>query len=340
MKRFLLAAIPFLAIVAGCKPSANPGGDEPVNPDPDPVVVEWRTTYNGKLVLGLAGAYDNWVEKGSLSTTVNWEGISIFQGEFLRAGLTNLLNMVDDPDGWMLEDVVYPEANVSYVTDNPFLPKQIPFSDFLKAARAEYAKMVTEGAVDARFSVEGYDSQMTNTALLVMVCRACAYFRDNEEFPETIDTWEASYIRSTSNSPIDDATVIATRHPAWKAAGVTEASTDREKAVAIFNYARDEWEWENYNNTKKGAVGTINAKAGNCCDMSHAICAMARLSGIPARYFHAQCHYSSGYIGHVISQIFVDNKWEFADATNNNNSFGEVQFTDYTGLHYYEELPF
>ena len=67
---------------------------------------------------------------------------------------------------------------------------------------------------------------------------------------------------------------------------------------------------------------------------------MARLSGIPARYFHAQCHYSSGYIGHVVSQIFVEGKWYMADASNDGNTFGNVKFTDYTGLHYYEELPF
>ena len=127
---------------------------------------------------------------------------------------------------------------------------------------------------------------------------------------------------------------------AWAKAGVTESSTVRQKATAIFNYARDEWEWENYYNTSKGAVGTINARGGNCCDLSHAVVAMSRLSGIPARYFHGQCQFSSGVIGHVVSQMFVDGEWLMADASNNSNSLGTVVFTGYTGLHYYEELPF
>ena len=167
-----------------------------------------------------------------------------------------------------------------------------------------------------------------------------AYAKDNE-FPQAIGTWEASYTHATSNCDISSPVVKTARDAAWSKAGVTEASTVREKATAIFNYARDEWYWEDYSNTSKGAVGTINAKCGNCCDLSHAVVAMSRLSGIPARYFHAQCKYPSGTVwGHVVSQIFVEGEWLMADASNDSNSLGTVVFTSYTGLHYYESLPF
>ena len=67
---------------------------------------------------------------------------------------------------------------------------------------------------------------------------------------------------------------------------------------------------------------------------------MARLSGIPGRYFHAQCYYSSGIIGHVISQLFIDGEWVYADASNDSNKLGTVVFNGYESMHLYEELDF
>ncbi len=306
--------------------------------DPSPVQKEWRETYNGDLLLGLAGSYDNWESTGKLSTVIKWEGVSVFNGEYLRAGICLFLKMQDNPDSWMDGDVDYPSATVAFVTDDPFLPRTIPFTILQKAVRQQYDAMNSKGEVEKRFYVEPYKAVITNTALNVMLCRAFAYYRDHGCFPETIDSWDASYIRSTTKCPVDAAEVKAARDEAWKNAGVTESSSTKEKAVAIFNYGRDVWEYEGYYNSSKGAVGTIKAKAGNCCDMSHAIVAMARLSGIPARYFHAQCQYSSGVVGHVVSQLMVDDVWFMADATNNSNSFGEVRFTSYTGVEYLEDL--
>ena len=117
---------------------------------------------------------------------------------------------------------------------------------------------------------------------------------------------------------------------------------DYDRAKAIFEYARDEWEWLNYNNTSKGAVGTIQDKGGNCCDLTHAIVAMSRAAGIPARYRHAQCQYASGVIGHVIAEIYVDGVWYPADASNNENTFGNHEawshMATFNGR--YNELPF
>lgn len=321
------------ALFCGCSevPSEKPSDEKP-----EPV--EWRGTYNGNLLLGMASAYDTWNETGKLATAIKWDGVNVFNSEFLRAGLSLMVKMLDEPDSWMEDDLEYPSASVAFVTDDPFLPREVPFEVFLKAVRKEYEAMYADGAVDKRFKVEPYESVITASALNVMLCRAFAYYRDNGCFPETIDTWDASYVRATKMCQVDAPEVKAARDAAWKAAGVTESSTARQKAVAIFNYARDEWEYEDYYNTSKGAVGTIKAKAGNCCDMSHAICAMARLSGIPARYFHAQCQYSSGVIGHVVSQLMIDDVWYMADATNNANEFGKVRFTTYTNDELLEEL--
>lgn len=325
---FLTAAVIFCA--CGAKPEEKP--------DPEPQPVEWRTTYNGGLLLGMASAYDTWKETGRLSTYIKWEGVNVPNSEFMRAGLSLMVKMLDEPDTWMKDDVTYPSASVSFVTDDPFLPREIPFDVLIQAVRKEYKVMQDGKELDLRFYIEPYKSVFTNSALNVMLCRAFAYYRDNEVFPQSVQTWDASYTRATRMCEVDAPEVKAARDAAWAAAGVNESSTDMQKAVAIFEFARDEWEYEDYYNTSKGAVGTIKAKAGNCCDMSHAICAMARLSGIPARYFHAQCLYSSGVIGHVVSQLLVDDVWYMADATNNANTFGKVRFTTYTNDELLEEL--
>jgi transglutaminase-like putative cysteine protease len=49
---------------------------------------------------------------------------------------------------------------------------------------------------------------------------------------------------------------------------------------------------------------------------------MCRAAGIPARYLHGQCYFSSGVIGHVIPEIYVDGKWWICDPSNNSATFG------------------
>ena len=282
-----------VATVCGC-------GEKP-DPEPKPET-NWKETYNGQLVLALADAYHTWETDNKLPTTVKWEGVNVFTREYVRAGLALAIKVLDEPSTWMDEDVNYPSATFSLTNDVPFIPVEVPFSAFEQLLREQYANM-QKGEIKLNMKIPGYEPNLSSTGFLVMICRAFAYYAENEKFPEKINTWESSYTHSTNNCDINAPEVKAARDAAWAKKGVTESSTVREKADAIFCYARDEWEWENYNNTRKGAVGTIKAKGGNCCDLSHAVLAMARLSGIPGRYFHAQCHYSSGLIGHVIAAL-------------------------------------
>ena len=329
MKRIF--ALLFLAVlVCGCK-------DKPV---PDPQETDWKETFNGQLVLALSDAYDGWVANNKISNTVKWEGVQVHVSEYVRAGIALTLKMVDEPGTWMDEDISYPSASFGLTSDDPFLPDEVPFSAFVQLLRNQYTSMTQDKAVMLNMTIPGYDSNLSTTGLVVMLYRAMAAYAKDDVFPQTIGTWEASYTHATSNCDISSPVVKSARDAAWTKAGVTEASTVRQKADAIFKYARDEFDYQYYNNTSKGAVGTINAKAGNCCDLSHSVVAMARLSGIPARYFHAQCQYSDGEYGHVVSQLFIDGEWIMADASNNSNTLGSVRFTSYWGLHYYESLPF
>lgn len=338
----IISAIFALTLIVSCgKASPDPKQEEP-QPQPQPQKIEWRETYNGELLLALSKGYAKWQETNTVPTTIKWDGFTVFNVEYLRAGITLLLKMTDNPDNWAADNLTYPSAACSVTSrkGEPFLPKEIKFSEFSALLKTLYGTMEKEKTIPNGITVASYDSKLTTMALAKMILEAAAYYDAHETFPPTIDTWESTYTAPTAHCEVNAAEVKTARDAAFAKYNVTDKSTVREKATAIFEYARTEWVWEDYNNTRKGSVGTIKAKAGNCCDLSNAICAMARLSGIPARYFHAQCKYSSGYIGHVISQLFVDGKWEFADASNDSNTFGSVVFTDYTGLHYYEELEF
>lgn len=106
---------------------------------------------------------------------------------------------------------------------------------------------------------------------------------------------------------------------------VTKKLTTREKAINIFNWVRDYVDYSFYYNTKRGAVGTLKTRLGNCVDLSHLMVALSRAAGIPARYVHANCKFSSGWCGHVWAQLYVDGKWINADASNNINDFGVIR---------------
>lgn len=102
-------------------------------------------------------------------------------------------------------------------------------------------------------------------------------------------------------------------------------TTDLDKATAIFNYVRDTLNYNFYYNTKYGAVGTLNAKKGNCVDHTHLLVAMFRTSGLAARYVHGNCKFTSGNTyGHVWAQVLIGDTWVAADATSTKNSIGKI----------------
>jgi hypothetical protein len=129
------------------------------------------------------------------------------------------------------------------------------------------------------------------------------------------------------------------------AASITKGSTSQyTKASKIFNWVRDHISYSFYYNTRKGALGTLSSRSANCADTAHLVVALERAAGIPARYNHGTCKFSSGnWYGHVWAQVYVNNKWYYADGTSSRNSFGVVKNwnTNSFTLHgIYATLPF
>ena len=122
------------------------------------------------------------------------------------------------------------------------------------------------------------------------------------------------------------------------------SSTDA-KALAIYNYVRDQIDYSYYADSRYGAAGTLSNGAGNCVDQASLVVALCRASGIHAKYAHAQgCTFSSGLVtGHVWAQILVNGVWYSADATSHRNSLGNIQnwnTNSYYSLNKYAAVPF
>ena len=129
-----------------------------------------------------------------------------------------------------------------------------------------------------------------------------------------------AYLKASTNCQVDNSKIKSVVNSL-----INGLKTDVQKATAIFNYVRDTLSYSFYYDTKYGAVGTLNAKKGNCVDHSHLLVAMFRTADLPARYVHGTCTFSSGSTyGHVWAQVLVDGKWTIADATSSRNSLGKV----------------
>ena len=129
----------------------------------------------------------------------------------------------------------------------------------------------------------------------------------------------AAYLKSSTNCQVNNAKIKSVVNSLTS--GLT---TDLAKAKAIYNYVRDSISYTFYYDTKYGAVGTLNAKNGNCVDQAHLLIAMYRTAGLAARYVHGTCTFSSGTYGHVWTQVLIGDTWIVADPTSVRNSFGNV----------------
>lgn len=148
-----------------------------------------------------------------------------------------------------------------------------------------------------------------------------------------------SYLLPTANCQSDNSQIKTL------AASITKGlNTPIQRATAIYNWVRDHISYSFYYDTKKGALGTLNARTANCVDTAHLVVALERAAGFAAQYEHVTAQFSSGtWYGHVIALVYVNGVWYKADGTSYRNSFGVVNNwnTNTAKVHNkYRELPF
>ena len=220
--------------------------------------------------------------------------------------------------------------------------------------------------IDANGALPNYATsslgKLNYQSLIYTFSKIMAFYKTNERLPSyvTVKPWSTVGSSSTSTSGSTSESVPASLQQYLKsttncqvtnsqiqslAKSITSGKTSTyDKAVAIFNWVRDNIGYSFYYNTKYGAVGTLNKKTGNCVDTAHLLIALERAAGIPARYEHVKAKFTSGnWYGHVIAQVYVNGKWYNADATSSKNTFGVIKnwntgTATYKGT--YATLPF
>jgi len=108
-----------------------------------------------------------------------------------------------------------------------------------------------------------------------------------------------------------------------------------------FYYVRDELDYENYYNTRRGAVKTNKDKKGNCCDLAHLLNALLRAQSIPAMYRHVLAIFSNTITGHVYTRAYENGEYVALDASNNRNGYNNIVSWKLSKVYNnYRELPF
>ena len=158
--------------------------------------------------------------------------------------------------------------------------------------------------------------------------------------PVATEPYLSAYLRATTSCQVG-ATAIKNITDSLTA-GIT---TDAAKAKAIFNYVRDQIDYEEYKDTRYGALGTLNRKSGNPADQAHLLIAMLRTAGIPARYHYGQCTFNNGMkTDHVwVEYSFDETTWHALDPTSSRNTFDSITNWDtgsYVNIGTYASLSF
>ena len=209
--------------------------------------------------------------------------------------------------------------------------------DYLSVAKSVVntcnSKGIMPNSVSSKVGTIGYNGLAYATA------RVVAFYGDNSIMPNyvTIKTYDSSstsslnskntikdltaYLKASTNCQVGNSKIKSIVNTLTS--GLT---SDTAKAKAIYNYVRDKISYSFYYDTKYGAVGTLNAKTGNCVDQAHLLIAMYRTAGLAARYVHGTCYFTSSgsTYGHVWAQVLIGDTWIVSDPTSARNSFGNV----------------
>lgn len=297
------------------------------------------TTVSLKNVVAASKNLKNYIANNNkLPNTVTVGGIAYSVPEFL----------------YMMSRAIE-ELGSSKTNDIPFISgvkaPESPSGDSINSKELSKANYITVAKNVANFIAANHLApnyassavgKIIYTELVDAGARILAFYGDHNRLPETVTISTSSgggssatgnglneknalkdvsaYLKATTNCQVNNAAI--SKIVKSLTSGLTSASA---KAKAIYNYVRDTVSYSFYYDTKYGAVGTLNAKAGNCVDQSHLLVAMFRNAGLAARYVHGTCKFSSGSTyGHVWVQVLIDNTWTVADATSSRNSLGSI----------------
>ena len=308
------------------------------------------TTRNGRILCGLADAYAEFESTDRLPETLTVDGDALDKGEYWEAAARLMLLMTEAGRDWEAETVTLEgyRAAPYPITLDTFAEDEIPIELMAYQSEKQLDFAARNGGVFANYCTisapaftgpggEAYSGQLSFDRAAVVFARAFAYYKQHRRLPERLSSWQSDFLRATLHCETADNTVTTALRTA-----IAGKTTPREQAEAIFRYVRDRVTYEYYDDTRHGAAATLSGGVGNCCDHSHAVIALARAAGIPARYVHAQATYPSGTVfGHVWAELYTDGVWHLCDATGKENTFGNHEnWTSFVLNSKQAELPF
>jgi len=289
---------------------------------------EYQLTFTLNEIKNAATRVKAFIETNHrLPEYVEISGMSITMPQFLEMLTTSVLQInngkstpisfenIDNPVNSTIKDTIYGNIELS-----------------------EYMVMAERisSSINSNNTAPDYETSSLGNigykSLVYIYSKIMSFYDENSRLPSyvTVDSYITNpdampselqqYLQETSNCQVSNSAIQS-----LAASIISGATSTYDRAVRIFNWVRDNIGYSFYYNTKYGAAGTLNARTGNCVDTTHILIALERAAGIPAKYMHGTCTFSSGSVyGHVWAQIWVNGQWYNADGTSSRNTFGVI----------------
>ena len=306
------------------------------------------TTFTQTQIENAAASVKSYIETNNkLPNYVTIGTSQITMSQFLQLLVTGLLQI----NSGINTAIVPGSVNSPTNSTGDYIYGNINLSEYIKIAQS-VKTFIAANNIAPNYATSSL-GKIPYETLIYMFSKVVNYYGVNSKLPTyvSVDSTVANpgsysipselqqYIQATTNCQVTNSQIQTL------AKSITSSKISTyDKAVAIFNWVRDNIGYSFYYNTKYGAVGTLNAKTGNCVDTAHLLIALERAAGIPARYEHVYAQFTSGsWYGHVIAQVYVNGKWYNADATSYSNTFGAIKsWNTATATIYgtYATLPF
>lgn len=187
-----------------------------------------------------------------------------------------------------------------------------------------------------RCNVKGAKNSVSTTAVTLTVTAA------PKDWHEDTSAYK-SYLVATKNCQSTNATIKSVAATGVKYGGAPKTMYQAAKQLMKYLNNKTKYYSPMYSNTRYGAVGTWNRRAGNCCDLAHLANACARSQGIPGRYCHGYCKFQSGLrCGHVWAEFWCGKSygWKTVDLVSDYNYLGYKNNTTLSFYNRYASLPF
>ncbi|MBR4827127.1 MAG: transglutaminase domain-containing protein [Bacteroidales bacterium] len=348
MKKLLLVLLSCAAFAAvACEP-VPAGPDDPEDPQ------SVYTSVNGRFLEAISGAYSTFEKTGTLPSSIEANGASLDKSQYVVAACELLNAISDSPLSWESTNIkVHSVPAFDEYGTNTFDPDKIDLAHVRFLAGAILAAFNTGGSLPGSIAFptnpaeNGFLPQLMiagslqdnvmnmSTAAVVLARVLNHYVTNNAYWPDKVSSWPSAYTGSTRNCQTDSDAVKSALADAV-GAGAADAEP-RQNALDIIEYA-GKWAKEDYSGTRKGAADAISSGSGNSCDLAHALIAMMRAAGIPARYVYARCQLASGAADHVCAEIYLDGFWYLCDPSDTKVELGSTSWKMDTFYGRYNEL--